>query len=370
MRIGILTLHNGVNYGGTLQCIALYKVIESFGHSVEVIDFKPTQVASFVKRLIYNISCCRNLSDIQEILSRLIGKNEVDKPIINENLVNKFNSFRNKFLNFSPCVDEDSISSLNERYDCIIVGSDQIWSSFVRNRLTYWGEWTPAFQGKLIAYAACATSDKYPIVRKHEMKRLLNRFEAISVRDIVSQTLVSKLIRKRVPIVLDPTFLYDFDCFNRQPLIKEPYIFVYVLGKEINGGNQKALDIIKQQIGEECKIIATTVYDRDIPYADVTLKDVLPNQWVNLIIHAKFVFTDSFHGSIFALKDNVPFLAYCVEKNRVSRLLDLQNSLCREKIVVTSTDEILKCFHLNSVINKKINKIIIQSLSVIKIALQ
>lgn len=38
MKIGILTLQYGANYGGTLQCYALYKTLFDLGYDVEVIN--------------------------------------------------------------------------------------------------------------------------------------------------------------------------------------------------------------------------------------------------------------------------------------------------------------------------------------------
>ena len=52
MKIGILTLHYGANYGGTLQCLALYNILKRAGNEVEVIDFQPRVVAPFYLRIL------------------------------------------------------------------------------------------------------------------------------------------------------------------------------------------------------------------------------------------------------------------------------------------------------------------------------
>ena len=38
MRIGILTFHSQLNYGGVLQCWALKKALEDMGHEAVVLD--------------------------------------------------------------------------------------------------------------------------------------------------------------------------------------------------------------------------------------------------------------------------------------------------------------------------------------------
>lgn len=364
MRIGILTLHSGANYGGTLQCVALYSVLKEMGNDVEVIDFTPTQIAPIHKRFLYNLTCCRSWSDIVEFASRSLYNKGI-RHSVNKNLVEVFDSFRQKKLTFSPKVNEQTISLLNDRYDCIVVGSDQVWSSFVRDKLTYWGDWNPKYNGRLVSYAACATSDEYPMIRRGFMQNLLKRFNAISVRDRITQSLVEKLTKQEVPVVLDPTFLYGFDEFVSESLYSQPYIFVYVLGAEIKGGNDAALDIVKKKIGTPCQVIAATTYDDDIAYADITLKNISPDVWVNLIAHAQFVFTDSFHGSVFSIKNKTPFVAYYAEKSRASRLLDLQAEYCDKKVVVNSISD-LKSLRLEPIDCDAVNEMQKKSLSYLK----
>ena len=39
-KIGIITIHDTLNYGSLLQTYALYKAIESLGVEIELIDYK------------------------------------------------------------------------------------------------------------------------------------------------------------------------------------------------------------------------------------------------------------------------------------------------------------------------------------------
>ena len=40
MKIGILTFHSQLNYGGVLQCWALKKALEDMGHETVVVAWK------------------------------------------------------------------------------------------------------------------------------------------------------------------------------------------------------------------------------------------------------------------------------------------------------------------------------------------
>ena len=41
MKIGLITFHFAHNNGALLQCFGLYKYLESCGHTVEIIDYRP-----------------------------------------------------------------------------------------------------------------------------------------------------------------------------------------------------------------------------------------------------------------------------------------------------------------------------------------
>ena len=71
----------------------------------------------------------------------------------------------------------------------------------------------------------------------------------------------------------------------------------------------------------------------DYIFADIVIDTASPIEWVSLIAHAKFVYTDSFHGCVFSMKFHKPFLGYYNSGNRASRLLDLKNKFGLNNIV-------------------------------------
>ena len=336
MNIGILTLHSGANYGGTLQCVALYNLLKECGYDVEVIDFKPTLTASLFKRIFYKVCSVRSISDVKKLV---FGKKDCRKAI-NTDLIKVFDTYRKSRLTFSEKCDEYSISAVANQYDAIVVGSDQVWSSTVRTHLTYMGDWLPPYKGKLFSYAACAVTMKYPIVRKSKIKGLLSKFEILSVRDDVSKNFVKHFLPNRnVQIDFDPTLLYSFEKDLPAFESSEKYILVYVLGNEIAGGNRKAIDKIKQLVGD-ITVIAVTVYDEEVDYANVTIKNASPSDWLNYIRNACFVFTDSFHGEVFSIRFKKQFCVYYVEENRASRIIALSKMFHIENRVITNADDI------------------------------
>ena len=75
-------------------------------------------------------------------------------------------------------------------------------------------------------------------------------------------------------------------------------------------------------------------------YADRVFYDLGPEEWLDMIRNATFVFTDSFHGTLFSLKFHRPFLAYYAEDMRATRFIDLEKRYQIERYLVTSVDEI------------------------------
>lgn len=333
-KVAILTLQSGANYGGTLQCFALQEILKNKGYDVQVINFIPKESASRFLSLLLHISSCRNLFDVIMFFGRFIGiKRKITPAILNSDLVRVFDDFRAKNINLTDEVDEKTIVSLRDRFDVVYVGSDQVWASLIRSKLTYLLDWLDNDKVTKIAYAACTTSLKYPLIRRGKIKNLLNKFDTITVRDQLTQQFVYNIIKERVEIILDPTMNYDFSKHITSPILDHEYILVYVLGAEIKGGNKNALENIQSKIGKK-KIVAVTIYDVEIDYADETIRTANPFEWISLINNASFVFTDSFHGVLFSMQLEKLFCAYYIEKNRASRLLDLRYRYKLDNVVI------------------------------------
>ena len=339
MRIGILTLHSGTNYGGTLQCYSLYRTLLDRGFKVKIIDFVPARVAPLYKRIFFRLTSY----SFKQLFNSIHSKRRTHVVRNSSTQLRRiFDKFRDDNLHLTERVDEYTISKLNSEFDVIIIGSDQVWSSYVREKLTYFGDWFPQYKGRLISYAACATNENYPMARKFKIRNLLKQFSAISVRDITSKNIIKKFIPHcQIDVVLDPTQMYDFpEVKNSISLISQPYILVYVLGSELSIGNKRIVDFIRNHGAyKNTKVIAVTIYDCDVQYADETLKTVKPLDWVKLIKHADVVLTDSFHASVFAMKFKTPCIGYYCEANRASRLIHLfQESNLSDFLISNETD--------------------------------
>lgn len=360
-KIGILTFSFGSNYGGTLQCIGLYKVLTKLRFDIKVIDYIPKNVYSFRYKYIAGTELSKrniknNIVNIIPITKKLLIKFRC----VN-NILNKFNLFRKNNMSFTNS--DSNIKRIidNNNFNYIVVGSDQVWSEtsgFFLNEIN--NKYI-----KKISYAACSGTEFYKKEDKEYLAEALLKFKNISVRNEHTKKFVESLIGVSPEIVCDPSVLYDYKEFLKPNLKKEKYILTYILGNDIKEGNEKVIKKIKEIYGE-LKVVAI-----GIPFAlsgglhfynwaDEILYDASPEDWLNLMNNAEFIYTDSYHGALFSMKFHKQFLAYYAEKNRAPRFMDLAKRYGIEKNIVNTLEEALEKKSISEKIDYKNIDILIE----------
>ena len=220
MKIGILTFHSQLNYGGVLQCWALKTALEKMRHEVVVIDRWPNADNSQLERG-YDKWGLRQW--VKFWLRTVLGLGD-DKGWLR---VRRTKGFIRKRLNLTPYhfVEwKDAPQDLG--VDLIIVGSDQVW------HCGDWGDPRVYLLGGVshvsaVAYAASfgfASLPQFVNERRDdrtEARHLyvagMKRFAAISCREAEGVTLCEQLGASATH-VLDPTLLLDVS--DWRPLVR------------------------------------------------------------------------------------------------------------------------------------------------------
>lgn len=334
-KIGILTFHYSTNYGAVLQATALLKVLHANGYDAEIINFVPSNyrspsLSSRLKKLFHLVKTKG------KILKKLVISTKYKKSI-----TDTFNQYRGNNLVMSSQVNEKNITDLLANYHTIIVGSDQVWNPSQRKKSVYFLNFGSKFLGQKIAYAADSSSAAVSDGDKQLLRSVLDMFSGISVRNEHSLDFVKTVTGQEPEIVADPTLLYDFEAYSSAAPY-EPYILEYTLGSEIAGTNRAAVEVIKKIHGnlKVHSIKDPTSINNLCDYADIVHYDLGPNEWINMIQNASFVFTDSYHGVLFSIKYHKPFLAYYAEDLRAGRLIDTGKRYGIERHIIRSIDEI------------------------------
>lgn len=344
MKIGILTqpLHN--NYGGLLQAYALKEVLQSLGHEVIIINRQSKKVSTFRK---YG-------SVVKSILiGRTIAQNVLLNESFKEEISRETRKFREKYIpNLTHLItDNEGMQDLNNMgFDAYVVGSDQCWrprySPSIRNYFLDFA--INDNRVKRIAYAASFGVSQWEFTNEDTdvCRELLKKFNAISVREDAAIDLIkNKLGRDDAIHVLDPTMLLSKEHYNNlresENVPASPgNLNVYVLDKtpekeklvrQIEAKLQlKAFEVLPVKRLNEQKVTKVNIEDFVYPY---------PAAWIRGFQDAKFVVTDSFHGTVFAILFNKPFLTIGNKTRGMARFISLLNRFNLSDRLIISEDE-------------------------------
>ena len=367
-KVAILTYHFAINYGAILQCYALYQTLSSLGYSVEILNYKPKKLCaknySPLKKVVKSFLNRSKRKEALRTLEKSLGFDDAQAHMqrIAATTLN-FEQFRKDHFIESEFCSDDTIAEIANNYDTIIVGSDQVWSYYYQDNPIYFLEWTPRFIGKRVAYAPCSGKNYSEPTQKTTLQESLNRFTALSARNKHTQEMVADLIQSTPPRVADPTLLLDFShlLIANHPLTPKPYILVYIIGDEINGGHSSMIAEIKKEVGD-CTVIALVLAPKQttaLPWADTVLWEATPQEWVTLVANATFLYTDSFHGTLFSLKFERPFIAYYSEEDRKDRFIDIAQTYDLPRAIVSSVaDAKSKSSFSTSIDFKRVHSII------------
>ena len=328
MKIGILTYHRSHNYGALLQGIALREVLVRVGHQVTYIDYWP----AYHRHLYALFSFSRMMSrkGIKGKLSYLVS------CIINytyrKERKDNFERFIQEYI-------ETYISSVDETYDVIIHGSDQIW-----RKQPEINTYNPVYFGKhhiksnrKVSYAASMGILPDKESDKLKLKDLLSNLDGISVRERDLFSLVDSLGYSEARQDIDPTLLLSSDDWVKMFSLKkhgpeEKYALYYKIKDSFDVGN---LQRYAESKGLNLKIIYSKAVGKE---TDSRIMTADPKQFLDLMYNADFVFTSSFHGLAFSLLFHKPFLAsFTNNAGRAASLLsalDLSDHLVPPKMEI------------------------------------
>lgn len=305
--IGLVTCYFHHNYGSMLQAYATEMIMQQMGLPFQTIACKAPINYMKENKLLYIIKKLL-IADWKMRLGKMkIERAKKDYPEFARNwdIRNKaFDQFAETFFHVSPyCKNREELSKMAENYSAFLVGSDQLWRTDSVEHGYYTLEWVPDHIRK-IAYSTSIGVKEVPWFQVNKNKRFMNRFDHIALREQSACDLVYKLTGRKVPVVLDPTLLFTGDQWlgiqQQEPLTNGKYIFCYLLGD--NPSQREFIKRVKEKTG--CKIVALQQLD-DYIHSDEGFADeapyVGPREFLNYIRNAEYVFTDSFHCSVFSI---------------------------------------------------------------------
>lgn len=303
-KIGIMSMQRIYNYGSFLQAYGLKKMVESTSDNINVtfIDYLPG------KPLV--LSNKKESKGIRRVLNKIKEYNEVNTSFINK--LKFFNHKRTYAKRFFPLLNIKERITDTENLDVLIIGSDEVFNCVQAN--TNVGFSLDLFGGnskskRLISYAGSFGNTNWEKLTQYgiqnELSRCFKKFNGVSVRDENSLSIVKKLGSTNPQINIDPVLAYDFMSDGSIPqnrLFPNKYIIVYgYSGRFTQDENNMIKEFAKQNA---FKILA---FGGVQECCDEFL-DVNPFELLAYFRDAEFVITDTFHGTIFSIINNISFI--------------------------------------------------------------
>lgn len=360
-KVAIVSCYFQHNYGSMLQAYATQMALDKLEIENETInidgfnnEIMKAKLKYFAKAALPSDILISKVGMAKNVIIKKFSKN--DYASLSKVRSNKFEKFSKKYFRLS-CKYNSKLElsqKCSEKYSAVIVGSDQLWLpgniaadyytlSFVPNNVN------------TIAYATSFGQSALPKDSSAKARVFLKNIKHIGVREESGQKLIENLTGRKVPVVCDPTLLFNGDEWMKiqetVPKADGKYIFCYFLGN--NPPHREFAARLKKETGY--KIIALTHLDEfvksDCEYADETPYDVDPADFVNLIRNAEYICTDSFHCSVFSILYRKKFFSFRryarnTKSSTNSRLDTLFNITGISGRILSGSEDIKKCIDL------------------------
>lgn len=351
-KIGIVTLNGYFNYGNRLQNYALQEVLKHLGFEVDTIinDAKITNSTSIKKAKISRMSE-KSLKELLVIASNKY-KNYLYRDKLNEQRADIFKEFSKKHLSeINYNISEDSVSeTLAKTYDYFITGSDQVWNpSYINGSSIEFLTFAPS--NKRISYAPSFGVSQIPIEYTEKYSLWLSEMAQLSVREEAGAKLIKELTGRDATVVLDPTMMLIKEkwlSISKAPSNKptKKYLLTYFLG-DISKERKKLLkDIAKRN---DLEIVNLAQIKDQTPYLSG------PSEFIDYINSAAVFCTDSFHGAVFSILLETPFIVFTREgkspsmNSRIETLLKTFKLESREAGNIQTNNQIFEVDYTHTI---------------------
>ncbi|MDR1606742.1 MAG: polysaccharide pyruvyl transferase family protein [Streptococcaceae bacterium] len=303
-KVGILSMHRIYNYGSFLQGYSLKKMIEATDAdvAVEFLDYRPGQV--LVKET------ADSSSKLKRILDKLKAYNAVDAKLSDK--IRFFNHKRTYGKRFFPMLGLSPEPNYNTAVDVEVIGSDEVFNAVQAN--TNVGYSRDLFghdsqAKKVITYAGSFGNTTYKKIEDFGIQADLvadfSQMAAISVRDANSKAIITALTGETPEVNVDPVLAYDLMTLEtkipKERLYKGQYLIAYGYSGRLTHEENEVVKAYAKK--HDLKVLC---FGGVQECCDLFI-DCTPFELLAYFRDAAAVVTDTFHGTIFSIINQVPF---------------------------------------------------------------
>ncbi|MDR1652195.1 MAG: polysaccharide pyruvyl transferase family protein [Prevotellaceae bacterium] len=359
-KIALVTCYFQHNYGSQLQALATQLVFDKLRAPNETVciegllpEINRNKYRYFLRR-IFDINTVKDkFATVKKLLAaRTKGETYRKNMAVRHHM---FEHFSHNMFHLSQQYNSKTELSCNAyNYAAFVAGSDQLWLPSNIEADYYTLNFVPDDVPKM-SFSTSFGIEKLPKRQAKKAAAFLKRLDFCSVREQSGQKQIKELTGRHVPVTCDPVMLLTAKEWNKiaksEKKTDNKYLFCYFLGN-----NPEQRDFVKKvkkktgltivQLPHNDEYIAS-----DEGFADIAPYDVGPAEFISLIRDAEFVFTDSFHCTVFSLLFEKMFFTFKRYKSdsKVStngRLYSLMLSVNLENRLLSNDASVDKCLEM------------------------
>lgn len=335
VTVGIITYHAAYNFGSVLQALATQEAYKQQGAEARIINYRPQSQVSYYEPLYrtqYSYKVLLNDLSLFPVKKKRIQRAE------------KFEKFISNNLNLTERINASSeLKRLSASFDLYVSGSDQIINIHSNE---YVGEGWDAMkpylldftQRRKVSYASSPANMTHDELR--HIVSDLKSFDMLSAREQDAAATLSEMTGKDVKTVLDPTLLLEADQWRRiaaknaQAMhLPKQYAVYYTLGRTKNT-LPKIPNFSKLSKTLDMPLVVVCPF-AIFPESKTIIdgRNTGPAEFIQLIDNASVAITDSYHGTLFSMNLQTPFLSISngkgssTRKDRILERMHLEDNI-------------------------------------------
>jgi len=340
MKIGLITYHSAYNFGSGLQALATQNTLEKLGFQVDVINYRMRNQKDYYQKLYrtnYGIK-----TFVKDSLMFPVSEGRKKRA-------EAFEKFIGTYFHLTAEMEdpEDVIASFDD-YPTVVSGSDQIWnyhSNELRDQPRIFASpyLLRGYKGKKVSYAS--SIGNMTDSELNEIVDDIRSFDYVSLREKSSCGKLKEMYGIEAVNVPDPTFLLGKGEWIRllglKPHDEQDYILYYSLGG-IKDQIARMKQLGKMAKKMDCKVKIVTPFSYIPVRGDVFehYAEYGPIEFLEALMSAKMVITDSYHGTILSINFGKDFYSICKSGGSHFRKVDALEALGIPERCISSLSEI------------------------------
>lgn len=319
-EVCILSMQKVNNFGSLLQAYSLKKLISEMGYNTSFLDIQ------------YDIDEIKLINSVDAYAVEMENNNKKNKfkkmdryfirRVIHNIQVKKqtklFQQFRDNILKIE--------NQSKKEYDLCVIGSDEVFNCTQGKDMPF----TSQLFGNVkcaktvVSYAASCGYTNYDDIPKEVrsiIQSALRRLKYISVRDINTENFIKHMINVKPEVNFDPVLIGDFDSemalYSFDAKKYENICIVYAYRNHIYEPSDIKC-ILQFCKSHKLRLVAVGGHQKWIKEYWIGT----PFEMLSLFKQARFIITNTFHGTIFSAKYNGNFAVFVRSANK-NKLEDL-----------------------------------------------